>query len=107
MRLNPIPPHWYFREVAGSYGFTGRYQEAIKLAKRAVQEKPNDLVSHLTLAGIYSLAGREDEARAEAAEVLRINPKYSLKYLAKTLSYKNEVDKELILDALRKAGLPD
>ena len=29
------------------------------------------------------MMGREKEARAEAAEVLRINPKFSVDYLAK------------------------
>jgi hypothetical protein len=32
------------------------------------------------LAGIYIMMGREEEARAEAAEVLKINPKFSLEF---------------------------
>ena len=31
------------------------------------------------------MMGREEEARAEAAEVLRINPKFSVDYFAKIL----------------------
>jgi hypothetical protein len=41
----------------------------------------------------------------EAAEVLRINPKFRVEYWAKTMPYKNEADRELIIGALRKAGL--
>ena len=49
--------------------------------------------------------GREKEARAEAAEVLRINPKYSVDYYAKTLMFKDQSANDRVVDALRKAGL--
>ena len=49
--------------------------------------------------------GREKEVRLEAAEVLRINPKFSVDYLAKTLIYKDQSVKDNITNALRKAGL--
>jgi hypothetical protein len=51
------------------------------------------------------MMGREKEARAEAAEVLRINPKFSVEYLAKILAYKDQSQNDKIADALRKAGL--
>ncbi len=54
---------------------------------------------------VYSLSGRDEEARAEAAEVLRIQPKFTLEKLEKKLTYKREEDREKFLDALRKAGL--
>jgi hypothetical protein len=49
--------------------------------------------------------GREKEARAEAEEVLRINPKFSLDYLAKTSVWKDQSVTNNLIDALRKAGL--
>jgi hypothetical protein len=52
-------------------------------------------------------AGREQEARAEAEEVLKIEPKFSVKDFAKILAFKNQADLERLTDALRKAGLPD
>jgi hypothetical protein len=51
------------------------------------------------------MMGREKEARAEAAEVLRISPKFSLDYYAKTLGYRDQSETDKIVDALRKAGL--
>ena len=51
------------------------------------------------------MAGQEQEARAAAAEVLKINPKFSLEQYAKTLYFKNQADKERTIEALRKAGL--
>jgi hypothetical protein len=49
--------------------------------------------------------GREKEARAEAAEVLRINPKFSVDYYAKALPFKDQSVNDRIVAALRKAGL--
>ena len=54
---------------------------------------------------VYSLSGRDEQARAEATEVLRIQPKFSLKGSEKKLTYKRKEDREKFLDALRKAGL--
>jgi len=50
--------------------------------------------------------GREKEARAEAEEVLKLNPKFSLEGYAKMLlMYKNQAQINRFIDALRKAGL--
>ena len=49
--------------------------------------------------------GREEEARAEAAEVLRIEPRFSLTRFAKAQPYKNQADADLFHNALAKAGL--
>jgi adenylate cyclase len=54
---------------------------------------------------VYSLSGRDEQARVEATEVLRIQPKFSLKGFEKKLTYKRKEDREKFLDALRKAGL--
>ena len=51
------------------------------------------------------MMGREKEARAEAAEVLRANPKFSLDSLAKILPYKDKSETDKVANALRKAGL--
>jgi adenylate cyclase len=59
----------------------------------------------LFLAAAYSLAGQDEKARVEAAEVLRINPKFSLEKFAQSVTYKNQEDKERLISALRQAGL--
>jgi hypothetical protein len=48
--------------------------------------------------------GREREARLEAAEVLRIDPKFSLDDLA-TASLRDSPARDKFVGALRKAGL--
>jgi hypothetical protein len=51
------------------------------------------------------MMGREKEARAEAAEVLRINPKFSVDFWANALGYKDQSETDKVVNALRKAGL--
>jgi adenylate cyclase len=100
IRLNPIPPNPYLFGIAKSYAYTGQYNEAITWGKKAVRQAPNSFLAHIILTEIYSLAGLDEEARVQAAEVLRVNPKFSLeRFRGKA------VDHEKTVDALRKAGL--
>jgi len=103
IRLNPIPPNNYMFGLGKSYAMTGQYEEAIKWGKKAVLQKPNNFLANIILTEIYSLSGKYEEARAQAAEVLRIQPKFSLEKWA-TKRAKGP-DKEKVIDALRKAGL--
>jgi adenylate cyclase len=107
IRLNPNPPSWYFRGLALNYIYAGRYDEAITTCEKGLDISPNDFMTHVTCAAAYGQAGRKDAARAEADAVLRINPKFSSKYYANKLPYKNQTDRQFFFDAMRKAGLPD
>ena len=83
----------------------GRFEEAVSAYKKAIQLAPDNIIPHFRLAATYIMMGREEEARAEVGEVRRINPKYSLDRYAKTLAYKDQSQKDKIVNALRKAGL--
>jgi adenylate cyclase len=106
IRINPIAPAAYFLSLGRAYRDTGRYEEAIGEFKKVINRTPDSGFAHYGLAATYSLAGRDEEARAEVAEVLRINPKVSLEG-AKRIPYKNKADRDRIIVAMRKAGLPD
>jgi len=54
---------------------------------------------------VPSMMGRKNEARAEAAEVLRINPRFSVDSFAKARPYKDQSEADKVANALRKAGL--
>jgi adenylate cyclase len=63
---------------------------------------------HLWLAASLAQLGRLDEARAEAAEVLRIDPTFTINGTQRRFSlFKRPEDAEHIFDGLRKAGLPE
>jgi adenylate cyclase len=105
IRLNPIPPNIYLYSLGISYCWTGQYEEAIAWCEKAVRREPNSLFARLFMTMAYSLSGRDEDARVEAAEVLRIQSKFSLENFAKIVTYKNQEDKERCINALRKAGL--
>jgi adenylate cyclase len=105
IRLNPFPPNMYFMYLAFAYFDAGMYEESMEACKKALRLQPDNLFVHLRLAAVYSRLGRDDEAHAEATEILRLNPKFSLEHYSKTLPYKNKADREDYVNALRKAGL--
>jgi adenylate cyclase len=106
LRLSPIPIHSNVLAIlANSYALLGRYEEAIDTYKKVLKiYGPDHLMAHISLAITYAVMGRENEARAEGAEVLRIDPKFSWERWIKGLPY-DQSRKDRIADALRKAGL--
>jgi adenylate cyclase len=104
IRLNPLPPAMYFIMLAISYRDSGQYEKAIEASKKALQREPNTQFAYIHMAVSYIRLGQEKEARAAAAEILRINPKFSLERYAKMLPFPQPVADRIIED-LRKAGL--
>jgi adenylate cyclase len=104
-RLNPQYPAWYSGILGWAYRLTGRHEEAVVALKQALAHNPNDFNAHFHLAAAYSELGREEEARAEAAEVLRLSPNFSVEVYGRITSQKDPAITERTLAALRKAGL--
>ncbi len=96
---------WHLINVGTAYDLAGQPKEAIAPLKQFLTRYPNILGAHLTLAAVYSELGREAEARVEAAEVLRINPHFSLEVHKQREPIKDPAVLERHLTALRKAGL--
>jgi adenylate cyclase len=105
IRLNPNAAAVTFVYLGFALADTGRFEEAISLLKRGIQRAPDYIIAHIGLVITYSSMGREKEARAEAEEVLRIDPKFSLDYFAKTVPLKDQSQIDKGVNALRKAGL--
>ena len=105
MPRKPDIPDIHLNSVGTAYSLAGRPEEAIAPLKQYLTRYPNILDAHLTLAAVYSELGQEAEARAEAAEVLRLNPKFSLAVHRQRMPIKDPVVLEQHLAALRKAGL--
>jgi adenylate cyclase len=104
IRLNPFPPALYFVQLAISYRDSGQYEKAIEVSKKTLQREPNTQFAYIQMSVSYIRLGQEKEARAAAAEILRINPKFSLERYAKILPFPQPVADRVIED-LRKAGL--
>jgi len=111
MRVHPYYPAYYLMWLGAAYRMTGRYEEALTVYKqlldRSLKGEFPPFVSHLFLAEVYAELGQDEKARTHAAEVLRLNPKFSLKKIRRvaTYGYKDPVHLERRVNALRKAGL--
>jgi adenylate cyclase len=106
LRLSPIPHTTGVLGMLGqSYRFIGHYEDAIAMYHRMLALYPDNMFGHAMMACTYATLGREEEARAEAIEVLKIAPDFSSEpfvngFLIRNIKFRNEA-----LNDLRKAGL--
>ncbi len=107
MRLSPTYQPWYLGSLGDAYNAVGRYEEAVEAHKQFLDRQPESVTGHAGLIVAYTWLGREEEAQSYATELLRMKPKFSLVSFRKRLRYKDQAYVERVLDALRKAGLPD
>ena len=102
IRLDPRHPAKYSMPEGVAYNGMGRYAEAVDALKRSDQNNP---WVHVNLVYAYSELGREQDARAEAAEVLRISPGFSLEKVERMpANWQGPLGQRYLSD-LRKAGL--
>ncbi len=107
MRLDPHFPPNYLIYLGHGYYAMGKYEEAIAAMKRALTGNSDFLHPHRTLAAIFGELGRKEEAQAEVAEVLRINPRATLESQIERIAFNDQAVSEQYIKGLRKAGLPE
>ena len=103
-RLDPFPPNWILNYSAVAYRVNAEYEKAIEILQKVIKRSPDYWLSHFELAADYGLLGRENEARAAAAEVLRIRPDFTIAKLF-DIEFRDTADKERTIEVLQKAGL--
>jgi TolB-like protein/Tfp pilus assembly protein PilF len=104
MRLDPSNRDFYSGIEGRAYVLMGRYEEAIPPLKAVLARHSNIIPAHLMLIACYVELGRNEEARAEAAEVMRINPQFSLA-VQKQTSVIEQPFRDRIYTDIAKAGL--
>ena len=110
MRHSPYYPSWYLPILGLAYRLTGQYDQAIDaLESWRARANPRASLPHLFLAYTYVEVGQGEEAQVAVGEVLKRNPKASIKGYAKSnlFPYKDRAEIERVLESLRKAGLPE
>jgi len=75
MHLDPRHAAGYWNDVGYAYSRMDRFPEAIDAFRKSDQSNP---YVHIWLTCDYASLGREQDARAEAAQVLRLSPQFSL-----------------------------
>jgi adenylate cyclase len=108
MRLDPFHPHFAPLILGEANYLLKQYHEAQRWLRTATGRAPNHQYGHAFLAATYAQLGQLEDAHAQAAEVLRLNPKYTIGETQKRVSvFKRAEDLEHLVDGLRKAGLPE
>jgi len=105
MKLNPHHHAWYFLPLGIALMITERPKEAIDACQKGLNRNPDFMGFHLVLAGMYAEVGREEEAKAEVDEVLRISPQFSLDVVRQMTPTKDHELLERLVNTLRVAGL--
>ena len=108
IRLCPVcPPMWYLVMLGQVCRVLGKVDESIEAYREMVSRDPDHIEGHIGLAGILSESGKIEQARASTAEVLRINPEFSIDRYFSNIAYRDQAIVMGFAEALRKAGLPE
>jgi TolB-like protein/class 3 adenylate cyclase/Flp pilus assembly protein TadD len=107
MRLSPYYPDWFLGELGRAYFQSGQLDAAIRSLNQRLVRSPNNGEALVLLAASLSAAGREAEARAALARFIEPRPAYTVRDYAAGEFYRDRVDLERVLAALRRAGLPE
>jgi len=106
IRMNPFPPSHYYLHLGFAHNNVGNYDEAISAFKKALALAPKSIPARLNLIVSYVQLGSMEDARTEAEEILKIDPKYTTKgYGEKRSPWRDKVVIERQVEAWRKVGL--
>ncbi len=105
MRLDPFQPASRLGYLGHAYYMLKRYTESIPPLRECAARQSIFRIGHLWLAAAYAQSGEIANAKAAAAEVLRIEPGFTIDRWKCTAVYRDPSDAEHLFDGLRKAGL--
>jgi len=107
IRLDPIYAQRAYLNLGQTHRYLGQYEEAIPLFKKIAQDEPDILNLTLEFIVCYTAVGKKKEADAQVAKLLDMEPGFSIREFSMRIPIRNPEVKEIYLDLLRKAGLPD
>jgi adenylate cyclase len=82
----------------------GRFDEAIVAAKKAQRHNPSYGAAYRCLASAFAHLGRNAEAREAAARVFEFDPAFRI---SAWIARGGQSNAKLLIEGLRKAGLPE
>jgi adenylate cyclase len=107
MRLSPNDTHLLNMRAVVAYGhlYAGRFNEAVSWAELAVRE--GYLTAWHALAASCALSGRHEQAKKAVAHVRGLDPALRLSGLKDSIPLRRPQDLAVLVDGLRRAGLPE
>jgi adenylate cyclase len=108
IRISPADPslHMLFVGVAFASIELRRFDEAVVAGKKALRQNSSSPVAYRCLASAHAHLGRDAEAREAAARALEVDPAYTISASIARGALSN-ANAKLMIEGLRKAGLPE
>jgi len=108
MELSPLDPAFFMYLLAGAFAqlFRGRSEEALALAQQSVTRYSEWDTTYWVLVTAYVQLDRLPEARTALSKLLALTPEVTIARLG-TQSYRDPASIRMILEAMRKVGLPE
>jgi adenylate cyclase len=106
IRMSPVDPllHRAFSGMGYAFIELGRFDEAIVAGKKAQRQNPSFSVAYRCLASALAHLGRDAEAREAAARLLEFDPTFTI---TSWIARGGQSNAKLLIEGLRKAGLPE
>jgi adenylate cyclase len=106
MRMSPVDPllHRLFAGMGYALIELRRFDEAIVAGKKAQRQNPSFPLTYRCLASAFAHLGRDAEARDAAAHLLEVDPVFTI---SSWIARGGQANAKLLIEGLRKAGLPE
>jgi TolB-like protein/Flp pilus assembly protein TadD len=106
IRMSPVDPRLPLTFAGMGHAFIElrRFDEAIVAGKKAQRQKPSHPPPYRCLASAFAHLGRDAEAREAAARLLEVDPAFTISAFVARGGRSNS---KLLIEGLRKAGLPE
>ena len=105
----PHDPHPYFHRTTTciALALAGRYEQAVQLGQRTLQENSNFHAPYRPLIASLGQCGRIDEAREHLIKLRQRQPDFSVGWFREHYPPLREDDRTRYIEGLRKAGVPE
>jgi tetratricopeptide (TPR) repeat protein len=104
IRLNPNYPYWYHQALRWVYFVSRDFESSLEAAR---QIKEPFALDYALLAMIQGYLGHEEEAKSAAADLLRLDPDWSIeRYLSESGGFARDEETNLMIEGARKTGIP-
>ncbi|SHL33291.1 adenylate cyclase [Bradyrhizobium lablabi] len=106
IRMSPVDPrlHLTFAGMGTAFIELRRFNEAIVAGKKALRQNPSFSAAYRCLASAFAHLGRDAEAREAAARLLEVDRAFTI---SEWTARGGQSNSKLLIEGLRKAGLPE
>jgi len=109
IRISPVDPLLHLMLVGIGFAFIElrRFDEAIVASKRAQRQNSSFSPAYRCLASAFAHLGRDAEARWAGARMLEYDPAFTISAWIARGGQSRQSSSKLVIEGLRKAGLPE